>query len=470
MAKNKTLPKIEKGILLIIKKAEFDEFATTSSFSDDLKKLIINITDICFNAGCDAILFLLNHLDYDYQCDSFIPICKDAQILTVLDATKNIENVICLRPYACHELNKLLDKQTLAFDDILYKIFRYESNWTKEYAFGIGDDTMPIKEIKLSPYLADPSSYISRELLSSLEKEFCIYRDIAQTHPEYKRFVYEIVKDIEQVRKELDSKEGFTQLQMETHDFAIRIPEQNLTKETVFDGNLFTNLKMFIDSCIEKITPHFKNEYNLGITAVGYGSTTLFVDIIPSSKNRNKEQEVNIKQETKEVGGIVKNILKESLVLVEKSSASDDEKLDLFLEKTKLEPEKAAGIIQKLENLFPKNTTTYQNVDVYVQSEEPTCVSFSKENIQSFGNVKRTIIEQTKEEFENEISGLLGAVEVWNKEEPKFKIKTDTGKRKTICYEASEENEKKVKSMIGKNIKIQISQDGKSNILERWLA
>ena len=363
-----------------------------------------------------------------------------------------------------------MDKQTLAFDDILYKIFRYESNWTKEYAFGIGDDTMPIKEIKLSPYLADPSSYISRELLSSLEKEFRIYRDIAQTHPEYKRFVYEIVKDIEQVRKELDSKEGFTQLQMETHDFAIRIPEQNLTKETVFDGNLFTNLKMFIDSCIEKITPHFKNEYNLGITAVGYGSTTLFVDIIPSSKNRNKEQEVNIKRETKEVGGIVKNILKESLVLVEKSSASDDEKLDLFLEKTKLEPEKAAGIIQKLENLFPKNTTTYQNVDVYVQSEEPACVSFSKENIQSFGNVKRTIIEQTKEEFENEISGLLGAVEVWNKEEPKFKIKTDTGKRKTICYEASEENEKKVKSMIGKNVKIQISQDGKSNILERWLA
>ena len=363
-----------------------------------------------------------------------------------------------------------MDKQTLAFDDILYKIFRYESNWTKEYAFGIGDDTMPIKKINLNPYIQDPSSYISRNLLTSLENEFRIYRDIAKDYPEYKRFVYEIVKDIEQVRKELDSKEGFTQVQMETHDFAIRIPEQNLTKETVFDGNLFTNLKMFIDSCIEKITPHFKNEYNLGITAVGYGSTTLFVDIIPSSKNRNKEQEVNIKRETKEVGGIVKNILKESLVLVEKSSASDDEKLDLFLEKTKLEPEKAAGIIQKLENLFPKNTTTYQNVDVYVQSEEPACVSFSKENIQSFGNVKRTIIEQTKEEFENEISGLLGAVEVWNKEEPKFKIKTDTGKRKTICYEASEENEKKVKSMIGKNVKIQISQDGKSNILERWLA
>ena len=134
-----------------------------------------------------------------------MPICKDAQILTVLDATKNIESVICLRPYACTELNKLLDKQTLAFDDILYKIFRYESNWTKEYAFGIGDDTMPIKEIKLSPYLADPSSYISREFLSSLEKEFRIYRDIAQTHPEYKRFVYEIVKDIEQERKELVS-------------------------------------------------------------------------------------------------------------------------------------------------------------------------------------------------------------------------------------------------------------------------
>ena len=395
-----------------------------------------------------------------------MPIFRDAQTLNCAPKIKNEGSIIALRSLPSGY--KIFNKRE--FDDMLYRIFRHESNWTKEYAFAIGDGTMPIKKIDLNPYIKDPSLYITKNLLTSLEDELRIYKDIAEKRPEYKPFVYEIVKDIEQVRKELDNKEGFTQLQMEAHDFAIRVPETNLKTGTIFDGNLFTNLKVFIDSCIEKISPHFKNEYNLGITAVGYGSTTLFVDIIPSSKNRNKDQEENIKLETKEVSGIVKNILKESQVLVQKSNASDDDKLDEFLEKTKLEPEKAAGIIQKLENLFPKNTTTYQNVDVYVQSEEPACVSFSKENIQSFGNVKRTIIEQTKEEFENEISGLLGAVEVWNKEEPKFKIKTDTGKRKTICYEASEENEKKVKSMIGKNVKIQISQDGKSNILERWLA
>ena len=60
MAKNKTVLKLEKGILLIITKANFDEFATASSFSEELKEIITNITDICFAAGCDAVLFLLN--------------------------------------------------------------------------------------------------------------------------------------------------------------------------------------------------------------------------------------------------------------------------------------------------------------------------------------------------------------------------------------------------------------------------
>lgn len=468
MAKNKIVPKIEKGILLVIERSDIDDFCNASQFSDELKNTITKIADKCFKAKADAVLFLLNYINYDYQCDSFMPIFKDSQTLSSAPQIGNEGNIIALRslPFIG---SKIFNKNKREFDDILYRIFRHESNWTKEYAFAIGDGTMPIKKIDLNPYIEDPSLYITRDLLTSLEEELRIYKDIAENRPEYKPVVYEIVKDIEQVRKELDNKEGFTQLQMEAHDFAIRVPETNLKIGTVFDGTLFTNLKLVIDNCIDKLIPSFKHEYNLGITAVGYGSTTLFVDIIPSSKDRSEEQEEKIKKETKEVSGIVKNILKETQVLVQKSNASDDDKLDEFLDKTKLEPEKAAGIIQKLENLFPKNTTTYKNIDLYVQSEEPAVISFSKENIQSFGNVKRTITEQTKEEFETEISGLLGAVEVWNKAEPKFKIKTDTGKRKTICYESTTENEEKVKLMIGKNVKIKIYQDGKSNILEKWL-
>ena len=46
MAKNKTVLKLEKGTLLIITKANFDEFATASSFSEELKEIITNIANV----------------------------------------------------------------------------------------------------------------------------------------------------------------------------------------------------------------------------------------------------------------------------------------------------------------------------------------------------------------------------------------------------------------------------------------
>ena len=66
---------------------------------------------------------------------------------------------------------------------------------------------MPITRIDLRPYINNPSLYISGDLLASLKQELRLYHDIARMHPEYKRFIPEIEKDIAYVKKELKKKE-----------------------------------------------------------------------------------------------------------------------------------------------------------------------------------------------------------------------------------------------------------------------
>ena len=70
---------------------------------------------------------------------------------------------------------------------------------------------MPIKRLNLNPYIENPDLYITRNLLNSLDEELKAYKDIAEVRPDFQPFVYEIVRDIEQVRKELDAKECFVE-------------------------------------------------------------------------------------------------------------------------------------------------------------------------------------------------------------------------------------------------------------------
>ena len=65
---------------------------------------------------------------------------------------------------------------------------------------------MPIVKIDLKPYIENPHLYITERLLASLENELRIYTDIVKTHPEYQKFIAEIKKDIEDVKRELDSR------------------------------------------------------------------------------------------------------------------------------------------------------------------------------------------------------------------------------------------------------------------------
>lgn len=75
MAKNKIVPKIEKGILLVIERSDIDDFCNASQFSDELKNTITKIADKCFKAKADAVLFLLNYINYNYLLPVFTGCC-----------------------------------------------------------------------------------------------------------------------------------------------------------------------------------------------------------------------------------------------------------------------------------------------------------------------------------------------------------------------------------------------------------
>ena len=465
MDKNISL-KIEKGYLLLITKPEFEKFAAENRFSSALKESILRIANKWFAGGVAAILYFLNHLQFDYSCDCFLPIFENKDALLKAPIPQAENGILCLRPYIGTDI---LSENGKNIDNLLYQIYRNSGNWTKEYVFGIGGD-MPIRKINLNPYAEHPDSYITKKLLDSLGEDLRIYTDLAKVRPEFQPYVYELVRDIEQVRKELDVKEGFTKLQMQAHDFAIRLPTESAERRpTVFDGSFFKNIKEFMDSCIEAGMDFFKEDFCLGITAVAYGSSTLLIDIIPTPVKHPAEENERIVKDTQKAKDFVKKIVKATPVLVNKSNASDTEKIDAFLEETKLEPEKARNIITKMDKLFPANKSIYKNINLYVQTDKQDVVKFEKQNYTSFGNVKRTIIEQTREDFEANLSGLLGVVEVWDKTKPKFKIKTDTGKLKTIHYQATAKNEENVKKNIGKNVSIEVAKMNKSNFLVKWL-
>jgi hypothetical protein len=147
----------------------------------------------------------------------------------------------------------------------------------------------------------------------------------------------------------------------------------------------------------------------------------------------------------------------------------NDDRLEAFFNKTKIDPNKAVAIVDKLEKAFPSSNAKYQSVKLVISGKEQKVVTLSKDRYLPFVSLNAQLKKQTKVPPKEELQGYLGAVVVWDQESPRFTIKTDDKKRPTIYYVHSDKNDGKIRDSIGKPVKVRVHPEAGKLYLVEWL-
>ena len=80
-----------------------------------------------------------------------------------------------------------------------------KANWEGEYGFGLQEDGAVTRELDISPTAGVP---VTQVYIDFMMTQFEAYQRKAAKRPEFAPYVREIVREIEMLRRELDTKEG----------------------------------------------------------------------------------------------------------------------------------------------------------------------------------------------------------------------------------------------------------------------
>jgi len=374
---------------------------------------------------------------------------------------KTIDGVLCITPCI---IDLVITKwRTDDVEKFLIPATR-STHWQRKFGFALQEENMPNYEIDISPAIGVPVKQVHIDFMMT---QLNAYIKKAEKRPEFKHYVHDLVREIEMMRRELDVQTGFTKAQIDTHYMAVALPEINGKVSLEFDGNYLSKFWDFITTCINQILPGSGKDAVMAPVAFAYSSTMLLLDIVPANKEVLPKHEKKVEENVEKVKETVRNIVSASSVLVGKGEY--DEKLDKFLEETKIEPQKASIIVDKLGKVFPASNSKYSSVKIIVPGKKETSVTLEKSKYLSFVGLNAQLKEQIKVPPKTELEGFLGAITVWDQNNPKFMIKTIDKKRPTIHYSHSTYNDKMVSSSIGKFVKIRVDYDGKNTYLVDWL-
>jgi hypothetical protein len=458
MAKKKIEPGLQKEIFLLITSVELDAFMEINHFSDEDRERIKKIKQDFLEAW--VIFYFLNKTNGKYDVDSFMPIYNGEKAFNTAPNTRDVDGVLCLKPLLVDLMIKSWRRDDV--ENIVIPASR-NANWQREYGFGLQEDGMVMAKMDISPSIGVP---VTQGYIDFMMNQLKAYQKKALKRPEFTPYVHEIVKEIELMRRELDVHLGFTTAQIAAHDFAIELPSIDGKVSLEFDGDCFLNVFKFLQTCIKKVFPGSGADSVIGLSSFAYSSTVLLVDIMPANNEINPKHQKKAKENVEKVRNTVKEIVSAAPLLVDKGSTED--KLDAFFRMTKIDPVKAAPIVEKLAKVFPSTKAKYGSVKIIVPEKEKV-VTLNKEEYLSFLSLNAQLKEQIKPQPKTELSGFLGAVVVWDEAKPKFTIKTDDKKRPTINYEHTTENDKKVRDSIGKYVNVRIVKEGNQLYLAGWL-
>jgi hypothetical protein len=459
MAKKQLEAEITKKKFLIITSIELDDFMAVNHFSDEDQNRVKQIKQAY--AGSCLILYFLNFSKGNYFLDSFMPIYNDNRRFNKAPDIRTLDGILCLRP-SLAEL--VLNNWRREHVEGIIVLASRSAHWQGDFGFGLQEDEMPVAELDISPYVGVP---VKQGHIDFMFKQLDAYKKKAALHPEFEPYVHEIVKEIELMRRELDVSTGFTADQIAAHYMAVELPEINGKAALEFDGDCFLNVLKFLKTCITTLMPGSGRDCVLSPAAFVYSSTVLLLDIVQTNNEIDPKHEEKARENVEKVKETVKEIVSASRLLLEKGET--EHKLDTFFERTKIDPVKAVPIVDKLEKVFPSQKAKYGSVKIVVSGEQENAVTLNKNEYLSFVGLSAQLKEQIKVPPKTELEGFLGAVAVWDQEDPRFTIKTTEKKRPTIHYAHSKENDKKVRESIGKAVKIRVNHEGGKFYLIDWL-
>jgi hypothetical protein len=459
MAKGKIEPSLQKKMFLLITSAELNAFMQINHFSDEdqdrVKKSKQEFSEACI------IFYFLNKSEGRYSLDSFMPIYNTEKEFYDAPYINSIDTVLCFKPLFIELAIKSWRRDDV--ENVLFPILR-NAHWQGDYGFGLQEDGKMTGEMSISPTAGVP---VTQGHIDFMMTQLKAYQRKASKRPEFTPYVREIVREIEMMRRELDVQTGFTEAQIDTHYMAIALPEIDGKVSLEFDGDCFLKFWNFLNTCIKQLLPGSGRDSVISPVGFAYSSTMLLVDIVQANKEINPKHEEKARENVEKVKNTIKEIVGAAPILIGKGDP--EKKLDTFFKKTKIDPVKAVPIIDKLAKVFPTPKARYESVKLVLPGEKQKVINLSKDRYLSFESLSAQLKEQTKIPPKTELCGFLGAVVVWDKERPKFTIKTEDKKRPTINYTHSDENDKKVRESIGKPVKIRVNIEGGRMYLADWL-
>lgn len=458
MAKKKLDSVITEKKFLIITSLELDNFMVNNHFPDEEQTKVKKIKQSFQTA--DIIFYFLNFSNGNFLLDSFMPI-YNSNTFNQAPLVPSIDGVLCIRPGLIDLVIK--NWRTEHVEMMLLPATR-NAHWQGKYGFALQEDNMPIAELDINPAIGVP---VKQGHIDFMFKQLDVYKKKAAIKPEFKIYVNEIVKEIELMRREFDVQTGFRDDQIAAHDFAVVLPEIDGRVALEFDGDCFLSVFNFLKTCIKTLLPGSGNDSVLSPAAFAYSSTVLLLDIVQSNNEIKPKHIEKAKENVEKVKQTVKEIVSASELLIKKGDP--EKKLDTFLEKTKIEPQKASIIVDKMVKVFPSPKSKYNSVKILVPGKKEKTVTLNKSDYLSFVGLNAQLKEQIKIPPKTEMEGLLGAITVWDKDNPRFMIKTEDKKRPTIFYTHSDENDKKISESIGKLVKVRVAHEGNRIYLEKWL-
>jgi len=445
MAKIKLNSTIEKGKFLIITSLELDSFMLENEFSERTKK---QITGICkkFNST-SIILFFLNYTNQCYMLDCFMPIYNDRANFVKFHSEWDIDGVVCLSPIILPEPIKNWNRAKI--ESIVRRAF-FSANWTREYGFGIQEDGMPITQIDIVPYAKEP---ISQGVLDFWTEQLEYYKEKASTQPDFKPFLHELVRDIEDMRRERDAATGFRDLQIEAHDYALRLSDVINGK---FDARCFDQFYDFVDGFFRNMYKSLINVFSINLTPA-YGSAILLVDLVPE-----KDLDDEFIEHWKKGKEHLTKTVQAMPILVQKGDPQ--ERVNKFCHEAVLEPEKADKVLDAAKKLFP--SIKKSAIEIYSQETEKPLATFNHEGVDYFNKAKKDLSDSLKPVEDTIVSGYIGIIVGWEDKNMKFTILTDEGRRLTIKY--GQEQIEEVRARFKKNVKLERMKDGRGWSLVGW--
>jgi len=438
--------RIEEGKFLILTSQQLEPFMLENNFSDETKNLVESIRQKFDSAS--VILFFLNNRNGRYTLDCFLPIYNDKASFEGFMPVRDVGGVMCLLPFMQRKSIENWNRSEIEL--IARNAFR-SAHWAKVYGFGVQeDDGLIVTQIDIEPYAKEP---VSQGALDFCMEQLNHYREKAAKQPEFKPFLHKLVKDIEVMRRERDFATGFRDLQIEAHDYALRLPD---VSDGSFDARCFDQFFDFIVKFFESRYKSLTNKFSVSLTPA-HGSAMLLIDLIPEN---NLDSEMNDRwKESKE--HLAKTV-QAMPILAQKGDPK--ERVNKFCTDASLEPEKADKVLGAAKKLFPAKNKS--GVEIYSKIMQNPLATFDHEGFDYFNKAKQDLSDSIKRVEDMIVSGYIGIMIGWKDNDMKFTILTDEGRRLTIKYGADQIDE--VKSRFKKNVKLERIKDGRGWRLVQW--